>query len=599
MKFFDRFLRDLLRSLKQKDKKDPKAPAKDQSGTQQKLVFAKQKSRTAPVRRVNPKIATEDQVEEILAFPGKVLTAPECENGIVLQEVQRAITAFMEDGTLLVDQGDPLHPHVATVKQTILRKGKKITRELHVEREIIRRVYSNAQKRGGNAKADSEMQEKFIKIVKDAVAMKCSDIHFVIGTHEAFIRVRSDGIMTRYGVQIAASEAHRMLAAAFTMIEGSDPNYLPVEYQEGRISEAKNTAMPEGINALRMQFNPLIGGRHLVIRILYQTKSSKADIDSLGYAPAQIKDVKYMRKKPYGINVICGPTGSGKSTTLQSALIALIRERKGEINVLTIEDPPEYEIPGAVQLPVVASDADDRNAAFARAIKAAMRSDPDVIMIGEVRDASSADLAFKAAMTGHQVWCSLHANDAVSILDRFRGIDVDPDNMTDHTLVTGLISQRLMRKLCPHCAFNLDRALKILPDLGVELDQEMLEAEIFHHPEFRNYIRFADPRGCNAPGCKKGTAGRTVVSEVCRPDEKFMTFIKARQKNEAIRYWKSWELGNGLKGVNLLEHATSKLLSGLVSPIEIEEKVGILAEMDVNRVENYRHWITPPAAAEA
>src|SRR5690606_21821495 len=156
-------------------------------------------------------------------------------------------------------------------------------------------------------------------------------------------------------------------------------------------------------------------------------------------APPQVNMIKRMRALPMGINIIAGPTGSGKSTTLQRCLSTLIRERRREISVFTVEDPPEYVIDGAQQMPVTnANTADERKAQFTKAINASLRSDPDVIMIGEIRDSSSAKLAFEAAMTGHQVWTTVHATDGLTIVSRLKDIGVEAYKLFDSTVVTGL-----------------------------------------------------------------------------------------------------------------------------------------------------------------
>lgn len=373
--------------------------------------------------------------------------------------------------------------------------------------------------------------------------------------------------------------AEKLCVAAFNMSDVSQSSYKPNDYQDARISSTK-TPLPEGVDALRLHYNPLAnGGRHMVARLLYKTSAEELekDIDTLGYADIHVKLIRKMRKFPVGINIISGPTGSGKSTTLQKCLIALMAERHHQINVLTIEDPPEYDIPGSAQIPVMKGGDDDKAkaSAFTQAISAAMRSDPDVIMIGEIRTAASASLAFAAAMTGHQVWGSLHANDALSCLDRLGDMDVDLYKLTDPTLVTGLIAQRLVRRVCPHCSFHYDEALK-----NGLIDQYMEKNIIdIAGEKYLKYVRFANPDGCDK--CSKtGSIGREVVAECINPSEKIMEFMRKRDKAAAHKQWLENE-----KGMTILEHAIQKMVLGYCAPTDVEDRMGSLDLFNIKRLE--------------
>jgi type II secretory ATPase GspE/PulE/Tfp pilus assembly ATPase PilB-like protein len=153
-----------------------------------------------------------------------------------------------------------------------------------------------------------------------------------------------------------------------------------------------------------------------------------------------------------GLNVVAGPTGSGKSTTLQRNMIKLLQEKNYQINMLTVEDPPEYPIPGARQMPVTnANTEEEKTEQFTKALSAALRSDPDVILVGETRSLSTAELTFQGALSGHGVWTTLHANSAPAIITRLRDMGIQPYLLNDPELVKGLVSQRLFRLLCPAC----------------------------------------------------------------------------------------------------------------------------------------------------
>lgn len=545
--------------------------------------------RSGAIERREP---DEEEMANLLAYKGGVPTAP---GGIVETSDQaRTLTCYLGNGALLVSRTDPFNPNVMAVKQALKRAGLPVTTEFLVELDVIRRIYEAADRRFGNKRGGprggemQQMQAEFIKLVREAAARSCSDIHVTVERYEAQIRVRADGVMEKVA-QHPSGWASDLCAAAFNMADASDASYRPLEYQGARVSDIK-TPLPEGVQAVRLQFNPLPnGGRYMICRLLYTSSAAAqgGDVDSLGYTRVHIEQIRRMRKKPFGINVISGPTGSGKSTTLQRALTALMREKRGQVNIITIEDPPEYVIQGAAQLPVLNAQTDEeRNEKFRQAISASLRSDPDIVMIGEIRDKASSSLAFAAAMTGHQVWASLHANDAISILDRFRDQQVEDYKLADHTLVTGLIGQRLIRKLCPHCKVPFHRA-NADGLLDFDLARQVMEVV----PEEKvSGVHIARPGGCEK--CRNGYAGREVIAETIVPDLKFMKHARERDKVAAINYWL-----DELDGMTMLEHACQKMIRGLCDPRDVEDKAGEFIEFRRDRSEKVFGKLFDGAAA--
>ena len=542
-----------------------------------------------PGRKVTipqPALADQRVVSQILSYVGGVLTAPG--GAVRTTEEQRLHCVVLENGYLLVPKTDPINQHVMAVRALIARLGVRIEHQWLVDLDIIRKVYDFHDRRNRDQIVGSDdqlkMQRAFVDLVKRAADLKASDVDMVIGRDAATVRLRVQGIITEIA-QFTPSFAHQMASAAFAMAGVSDVNYRVTDFQGAQVSDPKHgISLPLEIQSLRLQFNPIPGlGRHMVTRLLYaEQEGSDRDVDELGYEDFQIRDIRLLRQLSTGIVVISGPTGSGKSTTLQRALRTLYREKKGEIKIITIEDPPEYVIEGAIQLAVMNADTDEeRTEAFRKAIAAALRSDPDVIMIGEVRDAASAKLACEASMTGHQVWCSLHTNDAASILDRLRDKGLEDYKVADPSLFTGLIAQRLVRELCPHCRTPLKRAWNsINPDIRGELKI------ICDAAGGMDDVHVANSDGCEH--CRKkspGYRGRTVVAETLLPNEEFMLHIRAQRKLEAIRYWKQ-----DLKGVTMLEHAIAKMLRGQIDPKEIS-RVGPLFHFDPKRIESLSHLI--------
>ena len=415
-----------------------------------------------------------------------------------------------------------------------------------------------------HAHEPSEMQRHASDLFRKAVALHASDIHIRVankqGITKVYFRVHND---LELQAEHPASWGGLLCSAIYTaMSDVSDATYEPLNRQDGRIS--RRDRLPESLDGIRIATTPQVDGNVMVLRLLYNDPGRSTDICSLGYFPEQKAQVAMMQRRPTGINIIAGPTGSGKSTTLQRTLLDIHQSCHGTKHIITVEDPPEYPMPGIVQTPVAnANTEQERSAAFQQAIKAAMRLDPNVIMIGEMRDPPSARLGVQAAMTGHQVWTTVHANNAFSIVDRMVDLGVPLNTMTDPTIVTGLICQRLLKVLCPRCKKPFARVL----DRYAAADRQRAlsaasVADIFVAGD-----------GCNA--CNgTGIAGRTVVAEVAVPDAELMGLLRHGEKQQALQNWR--RRGNAC----MLDSAIRKIAEGLCDPFQAEEEVGPLGATD-------------------
>jgi type II secretory ATPase GspE/PulE/Tfp pilus assembly ATPase PilB-like protein len=479
-------------------------------------------------------------------------------------EELRQIAAYYADGTFYVSKSHTNNPKVLSLLAEIRVKTDV---EPNVEVVDITRVQQCYADTGAlmdtrGRQDDARMRREVLALVGDMAKRRVSDVHVVVYESSCLVRARVDGSMTQVA-EWPPEYGHSFCAASFAMADASDVNYQPYEYQGARISNRKDLQLPEGVISMRLQFNPTVyNGRAMIMRILYSTDDKTAgDVGGLGFNAVHLEDFEYLRSKPFGINVVAGPTGHGKSTTLQRNIISILQEHNYNIAIYTVEDPPEYPIPGAVQMPVTnASTAEERSAAFTKAIAASLRSNPDRLMIGEVRDPASAQLAFEAAMTGHQVWTTLHSNDAITIPFRLRDLKVDDYKLSDPSLLTGLISQRLVRVLCPSCSMPIKE-----DDLGLNL---MSRIESVHIPVER--LRRRNPHGCEVCG-GSGYAGRTLVGEIIIPDNDFMNFVKKDDKKTAERYWLTQ-----LNGRTMTEHMIDRLAAGEIDPVDAERIVGPL-----------------------
>ena len=314
---------------------------------------------------------------------------------------------------------------------------------------------------------------------------------------------------------------------------------------------------------MRLQFNPLgQGGRYLIARFLYTDKSEKQkemDPTRFGFHHSHAESFSRMRNLPIGINIISGPTGSGKSTTLKNLLELLYIEKKKKVNIISIEDPPEYEIDGTAQLPITNVETEaQRGEEYRKAITAALRSDPDIIMPGEARDAEVINLLFTAAMTGHQVWTSLHANNALAIFDRLKDQGVDEFKLTDPELITGLVAQRLVRKLCAQCSITLTEYIASGGEIS-DTDRKIISGH-------ETSVRFPNPRAKKC--CRDGYNGRTILAEVIEPDSKLLRLVAEGKREDAQHYWLT-----SLHGMALKEHAWLKIISGEICVMDAVNKI--------------------------
>ena len=292
-----------------------------------------------------------------------------------------------------------------------------------------------------------------------------------------------------------------------------------------------SSGIPESVHAVRVQFNPLhAGGQYMVMRMLYteHVDNAELDIDSLGYGTWQVEMVRKMRCSPTGMVLISGSSSSGKSTTLQRNLQALLRKKKHKINVIALENFPEYNIAGVHQLAALRGKPSSifEEDSFAQAIKGALWSASDVIAVGEIRDRPSAKAGIDAFRTGHQVWAALNANSCVAILDWLASFGVPIKDLSSTDMLKGLIAQKLVPELCPCCRISWNKGIKRgLLCIADEKEMKRIFREagkldiLYHKVKFRNPK--TDKNDCKNNDCYWGYVGRTVVAEVMVPTDDF------------------------------------------------------------------------------
>lgn len=509
----------------------------------------------------------------------KLLTLPG--SSLVVNDDTRRLLALFSDGRFLVVETHKFDGRVLSFEVLARKKRLNISKPTYVSQNELNAVYSIAERSAAAAEIEEDsdldqlqMQKDFVAVVERAAAKKVSDVHVVVADSTQ-IMFRTNGMM-QTEMEYNKEWGELFVRAAFASADISDSNYAQNEFQGAQklgstpLRGSKGKLMlPHNVLAIRLQFNPIaFGSQYLVMRLLYadDNPDGSGDLQALGFGEYEENLFYRLRAVPVGVSVIAGPTGSGKSTTLQRNMIKLLQEKNYEINLITVEDPPEYPIPGARQMPVTnANTEEEKDEQFTKALSAALRSDPDVMMVGEIRTLSAAQLTFKGALSGHGMWTTLHANSAPAILTRFRDMGVETFKLLDPELIKGLISQRLFRKLCPHCRKSVKEMLNepqvkrlktALGDFGVE----------------NTFVRGPGCKYCNNTGVK----GRMSVPEIVLPDAMFLELMIKGETRKAIDYWTS-DLG----GRTLKDAAIERMLKGYIDLDEVERWCGLLDQRPV------------------
>ena len=342
-------------------------------------------------------------------------------------------------------------------------------------------------------------------IILRGLREKASDIHIEPMDNQVRVRYRIDGRLVE-----AMTPPRSILPSLMSRLKILANLDIAIRYepQDGKF-QIRYEGRPIDF---RLSTLPVVGGEKAVMRILDQSGVAP-NIDGLGFEPRCLEDFKAAATASYGMLLVTGPTGSGKSTTLYAA----VREvATPDVNVVTVEDPVEYRMDGINQVPV----APKRGLTFAGALRSILRQDPDVVLVGEIRDKETAEIAIKAALTGHLVLSTLHTNDAPQAVTRLVDMGIDPFMVSSSVLCVA--AQRLARRLCKHCCVEVDVPEKELLNVG------FLESEL-------EGLKIMGPRRDGCPRCKGGYRGRMALLETLSLDGELKRMVVEGRSSADIK----------------------------------------------------------------
>jgi type IV pilus assembly protein PilB len=378
-------------------------------------------------------------------------------------------------------------------------------------------------------------------IIFAGLERRASDVHIESRDNSVVVKFRVDGVLQQAMAPLAREFQSNLITRIKVMAElDIAERRVP---QDGRF-RVRYRGRPIDF---RVSIMPSIHGEDAVLRILdkqsLHEKFRQLRLEVLGLADREIKRLRKFIREPYGMVLVTGPTGSGKTTTLYAALSEI---KSDEDKIITIEDPVEYQLRGVTQIPV----NEKRGLTFARGLRSILRHDPDKIMVGEIRDNETAQIAIQSALTGHLVFTTVHANNVVDVLGRFLNMGVEPYNFV--SALNCILAQRLVRTLCEECK------------RGTEMSPEMFE-ESGQAPEAWRGITFYESVGCQACA-QAGFRGRTAIGELLALSDRVRELILDKKPSSEIRRVAREE---GM--VTLRESALEKVRLGVTTFKEINK----------------------------
>jgi type IV pilus assembly protein PilB len=444
----------------------------------------------------------------------------------------------------------PIQPAVGTPSsiQAALKRGQGTQRVLEEASESFKIQILRSDENGDEVLSIDKIQQDSSPIVRlvdstlfDALNRRASDIHIETRDNEVVIKYRIDGVL-QSAMKPIGKEHHSTIISRIKVMAELDIAEKRVP-QDGRF-RVKNRGRSVDF---RVSIMPSVHGEDAVIRILDKESLSKQfaslRLDVLGFDEKELARFRRFIREPYGMVLVTGPTGSGKTTTLYASLSEIKTE---EDKIITIEDPVEYQLRGITQIPV----NEKKGLTFARGLRSILRHDPDKIMVGEIRDAETADIAIAAALTGHLVFTTVHANNVIDVLGRFLNMKIEPYNFV--SALNCVLAQRLVRTICVHCKRRVRASHELLEESGLD-------------PAVYSDVWFHEGAGCMECG-GTGFQGRMAISELLDLSDHVRELILGRRSSAEIKRAAREE---GM--IFLRESAVQKALAGHTTLQEINK----------------------------
>jgi len=444
----------------------------------------------------------------------------------------------------------PIQPAVGTPSaiQEALKRGQGTQRVLEQASESFKIQILRDDDNGDEVLSIDKIQADQSPIIRlvdstvfDALNRRASDIHIETRDTEVVIKYRIDGVL-QPAMKPIAKEHHATIISRIKVMSELD-------IAEKRIPQDGRFRVRIGGRSIdfRVSIMPSVHGEDAVIRILDKESLSKQfsslRLDVLGFDEAELTRFRRFIREPYGMVLVTGPTGSGKTTTLYAALSEIQTE---EDKIITIEDPVEYQLKGITQIPV----NEKKGLTFARGLRSILRHDPDKVMVGEIRDPETADIAIQSALTGHLVFTTVHANNVIDVLGRFLNMKIEPYNFV--SALNCVQAQRLVRTICSHCKRELRAPRELLVESGLD-------------PKAYGDVPFYEGAGCIECG-GTGYQGRTAICELLDVTDSIRELILSRRSSADIKRAAREE---GM--IFLRESAVNKALAGKTTLHEINK----------------------------
>jgi len=501
----------------------------------------------------------------VLHSPGDIDTKDKIMEEMVTWCKEQGNIVVLKSAVILSSK--PTSRTVQNCKSLMLSKGINPGQVYAASLGLIKLLMATSQEedtarrhKGETSISFSDQQRHLRDLVYEAVNQNVSDIHIQVRQGLTKIRMRQHGEL-----RVFAEWSERLGREIASVAFNKETDHATSHFNPLIPQDASMPLILGGRDIrLRLASMPAHGGFDMVMRILATGEEHKQSLQDLGYTPKQIELIKMAMKLPFGCIIVAGPTGSGKTTTLAACM-----EMVEPISKLySIEDPVEKVVESATQVPVN-TEKEDRS--FAHMGRAALRMDPDVIILGETRDEDTAHVMVRASITGHLVLTTIHTNRATAIVTRLVDMGISPVLLADSSVLRCLMFQRLIAKVCPHCAVPLRTSIKHQPfmaDWEAVLGKDMLD--------------HAKARGDGCDKCNHtGVSGRTVVAEVIWVDEEGRQFI---QKCDTLG-WENYLKAQGWKDFH--ERAIELIAEGTCDPLDAEKVVGPITPSTRGKIYKY------------